>query len=151
MDYEVAVQLVQARPTAVVAAATTWQEFPMLWGRLLDEVWGCLRGAGVTRGCRNVMLYLDGVPNVEVGVLLDQPSPLSGRVVASHLPSGTVATTVHRGSFADLGAAHDAVVGWCVANGHQRSGVRWEVYGPHNDDQAQQWVEVSWLLAPLED
>ena len=33
------------------------------------------RRTGIHRGCRNIMLYLNGVPNVEVGVLLDQPCP----------------------------------------------------------------------------
>jgi hypothetical protein len=28
---------VAARPTAVVAATTTWQEFPKLWNVLLDD------------------------------------------------------------------------------------------------------------------
>jgi hypothetical protein len=32
MSYRVTVTDVAARPTAVVAAATTWQEFPSLWG-----------------------------------------------------------------------------------------------------------------------
>ena len=79
MDYQVSVAEVAARPTVVVAAATTWPQFPALWKELLDEVWACLRAGGVTRGCRNVMLYRDGVPHVEVGVLLDQPVPLTGR------------------------------------------------------------------------
>ena len=39
MSYLVTVTDVVARPTAVVAAATTWQEFPALWRELLDEVW----------------------------------------------------------------------------------------------------------------
>jgi hypothetical protein len=95
---------VEARPTAVVAATTTWQQFATLWGSLLGEVWDCLRAAGITRGCRNVMLYRDDVPNVEVGVVLDQPCPLTG--------------------------------------------TRWEVYGPHHDDPAQQWTEVYWQLHP---
>ena len=30
---------VPARPTAVVPATTTWQEFPRLWRELLDEGW----------------------------------------------------------------------------------------------------------------
>ena len=94
----------EPRPTAVVAAETTWQEFPALWGQLLGEVWDCLHAGGIYRGCRNIMVYLNDVPNVEVGVLLDQPCPLTGRVVASALPAGTVATTVHRGPFGDVGA-----------------------------------------------
>jgi effector-binding domain-containing protein len=148
MDYEVTLADVPARRTAVVGATTTWQEFPTLWRELSGEVWACLRASGIERGCRNVMLYLDGTPTVEVGVLLDQPCELTGRVVISALPTGTVATTTHRGSFAELGAAHDAVVEWCAAHGHRLTGTRWEVYGPHNDDPAEQWTEISWLLDP---
>lgn len=141
------VTTVESRPTAVVATTTTWPEFPALWGRLLGEVWDCLHAAGIHRGCRDVMLYLDSVPNVEVGVLLDQPCPLGGRVMASALPAGTAAMTVHHGSFGDVGAAHDAVVRWCATQGHRPTGSRWEVYRPHNDDSAQQWTEVYWLLS----
>ena len=137
----------QTRPTAVVPAATTWQEFPSLWGRLLDEVWDCLHGGGIDRGCRNVIVYLDDPPNVEVGVLLDRPCPLTDRVMASALPAGTAAMTVHRGAFGDVRAAHDAVLNWCADHGHRASGTRWEIYGPHNDDPAQQWTEVYRLLA----
>lgn len=147
MEYEVSVAEVAARPTMVIAATTTWWEFPALWRQLSGEVWRCLREGGIERGCRNIMLYLDDAPTVEVGVLMDQPCPLTGRVITSRLPAGMTATTVHRGSFGDLGAAHEAVADWCAAHGHLLSRTRWEVYGPHNDDPAQQWTEVSWLLA----
>jgi effector-binding domain-containing protein len=147
MSHQVSVAEAVGRPTAVVAARTTWQEFPALWKVLLDEVWACLRAGGINRGCRNVMLYRDDVPHVEVGVLLDRPCPLTGRVAASALPAGRAARTVHRGSFADVGAAHDAVMHWCAAHGHRPDGTRWEIYGPHDDDPAQQWTEVYWLLA----
>jgi effector-binding domain-containing protein len=146
VDYEVSLVEAESRPTAVVAATTTWPEFPTLWGQLLGEVWGCLRAGGIDRGCRNIMLYLDNVPTVEVGVLLDRPCPLTGRVVASTLPAGTAAMTVHRGPFGEVGAAHDAVLRWCAGHGKQPTGVRWEIYGPHHDDPAQQWTEVYWLL-----
>jgi effector-binding domain-containing protein len=146
VEYEVRLAEVEARPTAVVAATTTWPEFPALWGQLLGEVWGCLRAGGINGGCRNIMLYRDQVPNVEVGVLLDRPCPLTGRVTASALPAGTVAMTTHRGSFGELGAAYEALGRWCATHGYPDSGARWEVYGPHNDDPAQQWTEVYWLL-----
>jgi len=147
MNYEVTVTDVEERPTAVVPATTTWQQFPMLWGQLLGQVWDCLHAAGIYGGCRNIMLYRDNVPNVEVGVLLDRPCPFIGRVVASTLPAGTAAMTVHRGPFQDVGWAHDAVLEWCASHGSRTSGTRWEVYGPHNDDPAQQWTEVYWLLS----
>lgn len=146
MSYEVTEATVAARPTAVVPAATTWEEFPKLWPALSGEVWACLRAAGIHRGCRNVMLYLDDVPHVEVGVELTQPCPLTGQVVASNLPAGNVATTTHRGSYDGLGAAHDAVTRWCRDRGRERAGPRWEVYGPHSDDPGEVWTEVYHLL-----
>jgi effector-binding domain-containing protein len=146
MGYQVTVTDVMARPTAVVTATTTWHEFPRLWKALLDEVWTCLHAGGVHRGCRNVMLYQDDVPHVEVGVELRVPCPLTGRVVASALPAGQVAMTVHRGSYAGLAAAHRAVLDWCAAQGRRPVGPRWEIYGPHSDDPAQVWTEVYYLL-----
>jgi effector-binding domain-containing protein len=146
MRYQVTVTDVVARPTAVVAATTTWQEFPTLWRGLLDEVWACLRAGGVDRGCRNVMLYRDDTPRVEIGVELSVPCPLTGRVVASALPAGQVAMTVHRGSYAGLAAAHRAVLEWCAAQVRTPAGPRWEVYGPHSDDPAEVWTEVYYLL-----
>jgi effector-binding domain-containing protein len=146
MSYQVTVTDAGARPTAVVAAATTWPEFPGRWKELLDQVWACLRAGGIHSGCRNIMLYLDDVPHVEVGVLLDQPCPLTGRVVASALPAGRVAMTVHRGPYAGLGAAHQAVLSWCAGQGLRPAGPRWEIYGPHHDDPAQLWTEVYCLL-----
>jgi effector-binding domain-containing protein len=93
------------------------------------------------------MLYLDGVPNVEVGVVLDRPCLLTSRVVASALPAGSAAMTIHRGPFGDVGAAHEAVRAWCAGHGHRVRGIRWEVYGPNNEDPAEQWTEVYWLLS----
>jgi hypothetical protein len=47
MVYEVSFTEAESRPTAVVAATTTWQDFPSLWGQLLGEVWDCLRAGGI--------------------------------------------------------------------------------------------------------
>lgn len=138
---------VAAQPTIVVAAGTTWAEFPALWRELLDEVWGRLRAAGITGGCPNVMLYLDDVPHVEVGVITSREVPLAGRVVRSSLPSGSIATIAHRGPYEELGAAHDAVRRWCAESGLPTAGPRWEIYGPHRNDPAEREVEVCYLLA----
>jgi effector-binding domain-containing protein len=145
--YEVTLTDVVARPTAVVPATTSWQEFPTLWKVLLDEVWACLHSGGIYRGCPNVMLYWDDVPHVEVGVELRQPCPLMGKVVASTLPAGQVAMTVHHGPYADLAHAHQAVLDWCTAQKRRPVGPRWEVYGPHRDDPAELGTEVYYLLS----
>ncbi len=147
MDPVVTVQTVTARPTAVVAAATTWAEFPRRWKPMLDEVYACLARNGAARQGCNVMLYLDDVPHVEVGVELIRPSVLDGPVVESSLPAGEVAWTVHRGPYEQLGAAHDRVSRWCAEQGRPLAGPRWEIYGDWREDPAELQTEVYYLLA----
>ncbi len=146
MSYDVSTVAAVQRPTAIVAARTTWERLPSLWPEMLDEVWTCLRAGGIHSGCPNVMLYLDDVPHVQVGVQLTAPCPLTGRVIASVLPAGRAATTVHHGPYAGLGKAHRAILDWCAAAGERPTGIRWEIYGPHRDDSAQIWTEVHYLL-----
>jgi effector-binding domain-containing protein len=93
------------------------------------------------------MLCRDDVPHVEVGLLADAPAARAGRVVASTLPGGTVATTTLRGGYDGLRAAHQAVRAWCAAQGHRLAGPRWEVYGHWHEDPARVETEIAWLLA----
>ena len=116
MEHPVSIVTTKATPTAVVRESTTWQAFPNRWRALLDETWSFVRGAGLTAG-RNVMLYTDDVPNVEVGVEVGEPFAPGERVVPSTLPAGRAARTVHRGPPSPQGidAAHAAVLRWCAA------------------------------------
>jgi len=145
--YDVTLLTVEADPIAAVAATTNWDEFPSLWGKLLDEVWAVIRSGGVEKAGHNVMLYKDDTPTVEVGVQVAGPFAPVGRVVPSALPAGRVVATVHRGSYDGLGAAHDAVHRWAAANGHTLSRVRWEIYGDWSDDPAAVETEVRWLVS----
>jgi effector-binding domain-containing protein len=144
VDYEVTRVELPARPTAVVAQETTWEAFSKLWPALLDQVYSVVRELD-QKSWHNVMLYLDDHPSVEVGVLLEVPFEGDGRVVASELPAGAAATTVHRGPYEGLHDAHEAVIGWCAAEGLERTGVRWEIYGHGDEDPLQ--VEIYWQLA----
>src|SRR5215469_18551471 len=102
MAVEVTVRTVEPTPTAVVAAATTWAEFPNMWGPMLDKVWSFLQGGapeGLYKRGHNIMLYKDDVPNVEVGVQVNTSFAPADQVVASVLPGGLVATATHSGPF----------------------------------------------------
>jgi effector-binding domain-containing protein len=151
MDDAVRIVTTPATPLAVVAEATTWDAFPQLWGSLLAEVWAFLRSSELTTG-RNVMLYKDDAPTVEVGAEVSGPFAGNGRVVPSTLPAGRAARTVARGGPTPhgLAKAHNAVLEWCNANGHALTRVRWEIYGHWLEDQdpAQFETEIYWLLQP---
>jgi effector-binding domain-containing protein len=145
--YPVTIQTTDASPTAVVAAATTWAEFPTLWPVLLDEVYAFVRGGGVAQSGHNVMLYRDDEPNVEVGVQVAGAFEPGGRVVPSALPAGEVASTVHRGPYDKLEEAHVAVRTWCAARRHVLTGMRWEIYGDWHEDPNELETEICYLLA----
>jgi effector-binding domain-containing protein len=149
MTVEVTVLAVEPTPTAVVVAATTWAEFPKMWGPMLDEVWSFLRHeapAGLYEHGHNIMLYKDDVPNVEVGVQVTDSFAPAGRVVASALPGGLVATASHTGPIAKIGDTHHAVREWSTANGHRLAGPHWEIYGDPDPSTGNFDVDVFWLL-----
>ena len=146
MSYTVTETVVAAQATAVIAESTTWDAFPRLWPSLLGEVWAAARANAEIDPNRNVMLYLDDVPNVEIGVEVAAPFAAIGRVVSSSLPAGRVATTTHRGAYEEIGLAHQAIIDWCDRHGLQRTGARWEIYGHATEHEADQEVEVYYLL-----
>lgn len=146
---------VESVPTAVVAEITTWEQFPTLWPRLLDEVYSFVRSCQELAGAdgeverwRNVMLYKDDAPSVEVGVVAPAPFTPAGRVLASHLPGGKVAMAVHYGDYAALDRTHSIVRHFAGANELALTGVRWEVYGHWREDPRERETEVYYLLEP---
>jgi effector-binding domain-containing protein len=149
MPVEVTVRTVDPTPTAVVAAATTWAEFPKVWGPMLDKVWSFLRGdapEGLYAHGHNIMLYKDDVPNVEVGVQVSGSFDPAGPVAASALPGGLAATATHTGPIAGIGDTHQAVREWSKANGYRLAGPYWEIYGDPDPSTGNFDVEVFWSL-----
>lgn len=51
--------------------------------------------------------------------MLRRPVPERGRVRVYELPAATMASAVHHGSYATIGAAHEAVITWTQANGYR--------------------------------
>ena len=96
---------------------------------------------------RNVMLYRDDVPSVEVGVEVTEPFADLGRVVCSSLPAGRVATATLRGPYEQIGAAHEAVIRACDERGLRRLGPRWEVYGHWDESAPDPQVEIFWAVS----
>jgi len=152
MTYRVTIERTTECPTAVVKANTTRREFPRLWPVLLDEVWAFLRARPVLRtGGHNVMMYrgniAEGELAVEVGVQVSSSFEAVGRVVPSVLPGSRVATTVHTGTPAEIGAAHAAVRAWCAEQHRNMSGLSWEIYGDPDPRTGHFDVAVYWQLA----
>jgi DNA-binding transcriptional MerR regulator len=74
-----------------------------------------------------------GEPDIEAALPIAGPAPGSDVITIRQMPQTQVVYAVHRGSFAGLLAAKQAVVAWAEANGYQRTGPFCEVY-LHFDD-----------------
>ena len=89
---------------------------------------------------------MDDDAEIEFGVGVRSPFEARGAVIYSELPTGEVAVATHWGDYAKLDVAHSAVIAWCEANGRERTGTRWEIYGHWTDDPAHRRTDVLYQL-----
>ena len=155
-EYTVSLQIAAPRTIAAVHARLPIAAVPTTFRRYLDQVYAAARAGAVHLDGQNVFVYRDTPDrptetDVAFGVGVTAPFVAVGAVAPTSLPVGEVATTTHRGSYAKLGAAHEAVIGWCRRQGRRQGGARWEVYGHWTEDEAQLRTDVLYLLEPASD
>jgi effector-binding domain-containing protein len=124
----VQIQHLRSVPIAVVRRQASAADLSRVVPECCGLVWEAVR-LQKTKAGRNVAVYWDGDIRLEAGVELLGPFVEQGEVVCSAIPAGTVATAAHFGPYRGLGAAHEAVRQWCIANNHKLAGPNWEIYG----------------------
>src|SRR5262245_10555707 len=122
MTYEVTTKTVAAHPIAAVRAKALIPDIPKTWKPALDQVWAYLRQHPELQPGHNVFLYhhpanRTDAMEIDFGVAVARPFTDEGNVKSCATPEGEVATTLHVGPYSGLPAAHNAVHGWCSANG----------------------------------
>jgi effector-binding domain-containing protein len=114
-------------------------------------VWDVVRAQQIPGAGRHIAVYLDDRITLEVGVELEAPFGGYGEVVGSATPSGLVAATTHYGPYGRLHEAHEAIRLWCLDDGFELAGPRWEIYGhwqdEWNSDPSRITTDVFYLLA----
>ena len=152
-EYIVSQQIAVPRTIAAVHGRVPIGAVPSTFRRYLDQVYAAARTGAVHLDGQNVFVY-HGAPDrptevdVAFGVGVTAPFAAVGAVTPTLLPVGEVATTTHWGSYAQLGAAHDAVIEWCRTHGRRRAGPSWEVYGHWTEDETRLRTDVFYLLEP---
>jgi effector-binding domain-containing protein len=152
-EYTVSLQTAPSRMIAAVHARVPMGAVATTFRRYLDQVYAAARAGAVHLDGQNVFVYRDTPDRpteaeVAFGVGVTAPFVAVGAVEPTLLPVGEVATTTHWGSYAELGAAHRAVIEWCRVHERRRAGLRWEVYGHWTDDEAHLRTDVFHLLEP---
>jgi effector-binding domain-containing protein len=150
-NYQVLLQQSTPRTIAAVRARLPVARVAAMFAGYLDKVYAAGRAGAVQLDGQNVFVYQDvpdhpGAAEVAFGVGTRAPFSAVGEVQPVELPVGEVATTTHWGPYAQLGAAHAAVVEWCRTNGHRMTGSRWEVYDHWSDDPAKLRTDIYYLL-----
>ena len=127
-SYAVQLQRLNSVPLAVIRRQAKASELSRVVPECCGLVWDAVRAQQAQAG-RHVAIYWDGSIRLEVGVELHGPFAERGEVVRSATPAGAVASATHFGPFSGLGAAHEAIRRWCMANNHRLAGPNWEIYG----------------------
>jgi len=126
--YAVQLQRLSSVPVVVIRRQARAAELARVVPECCGLVWNAVRAQQVKAG-RHVAIYWDGSIRLEVGVELLEPFAEQGEVVRSATPAGAVASATHLGPYGGLGAAHEAIRQWCMANDHRLAGPNWEIYG----------------------
>jgi effector-binding domain-containing protein len=118
-----------------------------------DEVWAFLRGnPGLLSDGHNIFYYNHDGANaagldVHFGVEVTRRFAGHGPVSCVETPSGRAATTVHRGAYDGLGAAHEAIRRWFRDNGERIGPWSLEIYGDWCEDASKLNTTIMYGLA----
>lgn len=84
--------------------------------------------------------------DVDFGVQVIRPFEGEGEIICTATPAGEVAITTHIGSYAKLGAAHNAIQSWRAATGRSFGACSWEIYGDWTNDETKLETQIVYLL-----
>ena len=143
----VRLETVEPKTSAVVRRVASQDQLSKVIPEGCGEVWTFIRESAIPHYGLNLALYLDGAIHLECGVLVARTFTDSGSVVCSSTPGGQVATAALIGPYHRLGETHQAILDWCIAQGHTLAGPSWEIYGHWDDDPSKLRTDVFYLLA----
>ena len=145
-DSVVTLQLATPRAIAAVRARLPIRGVAASFTTYLNQVYTAARNGAIQLDGQNIFVYRGDASGddaeIEFGVGVRSPFEARGAVTYRELPTGEVAVTTHWGDYAQLDVAHSAVIAWCEANGRERTGTRWEIYGHWTDDPTHRRTDV---------
>lgn len=154
MESEIRVVEVSAERIAAVRARVRRGTVGQAFRAPLDKVWDFLRRhPGLRNDGHNLFLYEHATSDatflsVDFGVQVVSSFESEGEVRCLQTLSGEAASTVHRGPYEQLPAAHTALHQWCRQHGRRIGGFSWEIYGDWTSDPNQLETTIVYLLQP---
>src|SRR4051812_167037 len=143
-----AVSLITSTPRrfACVRTRIPVADVPQRFREFLDEVYAAGKAGTAKLDGQNIFVYRptesESIVDVDFGVGVKEPFTAGGNIVMSHLPTGRAATTTLTGDYGGIRGGHHAIIDWCKAHHHERSGVRWEIYGHWTEDASKLETQI---------
>lgn len=155
--YEVVIKQV---PDERVAGAKTvvpnYENMGGVFDKLFEQSFGFVYGHGAqAAGCGTAVFYDDGSMQnvlVEAAVPIGDAPLQSSNGVEVHVLAGTdtMASTIHKGAFNNVGEAYDALMKWVEANGYRPAGPARELYHQFDrDDTSKHVTEIQIPVAKV--
>ena len=150
MKYEVKVETLSPRILAAVRRRVPIQQISTAFKPALDCVWAFLRAhPGLRTDGHNIFLYHHENPAImpiDFGVEVVRAFAGEGDVECVTTPAGEAAVVLHRGPYAELSGAHQALRDWCRANGRNIGAHSLEIYGDWSEDPEKLETTIQYLL-----
>jgi effector-binding domain-containing protein len=133
MKYEVHLRETRPQDAASVRGRAAWAELGPFIGAAIMEVVKVAHDQGVRFAGPSFGIYhsaegTEAEVDLEIGMPVSDQIEPCGRVVASVVPGGLVAATVHAGRYEDIATAYRAMGEWVQEHGHETAGPPREVY-----------------------
>jgi effector-binding domain-containing protein len=86
--------------------------------------------------------------DVEMGFPVAATVPEQGQIKASEIPAGKKATALYAGPYQEMGPTYEALTQWIKDNGHQPTGVVYELYynSPMEVPESELLTKIVFLL-----
>lgn len=161
MPYDITTEERAAQPILIVRRKVKQADIAATIGGELPKVFIHAQQRGIAIAGFPVTRYLDmsmGSVTLETGMRVSQHAGswnsdhATADVLAETLAGGTIAVTIHSGSYDKLGDAYSALEEWIAANGYKPNGAPWEAYltDPGDHPNPADWkTEVCWPIAKV--
>jgi effector-binding domain-containing protein/DNA-binding transcriptional MerR regulator len=154
--YEVHLRETKTQIAASVRGRAAWSDLGAFVGTAIMEIVRAASDQGVRLAGPAFAMYhsadtTEDEVDLEAGMPVAEPIEPTGRAVATTIPGGPAATTVHAGRYEEIGPAYRALGEWVQEHGHETAGPPREVYIVGLDqvrDPGALRTELVWPIRP---
>lgn len=151
MSYDCELREQHAQPTLIIRTRAAVQELPQVLGQAFRKIALYLGELGEHPAGPPFVAYYNADMDdldLEIGFQVARELPGRGDIEPSEIPGGEAATCLHVGPYSDIGPAYEALGQFIADEGHEATGVAYEMYLNDPQETAPEDLQTQ-ILFPL--